>query len=77
MIVMFNMKKVAGTKKYMYQTAAKYNKILNNYFKPWMVMRWDLNHKLWAKLTFELRYAWKQVHSEDQFHLCMPKYARV
>ena len=27
----YNMKKVAGTKKYMYQTADKYNKILNNY----------------------------------------------
>jgi hypothetical protein len=35
MIVMFNMKKVADTKKYMHQTADKYNKILNNYFKPW------------------------------------------
>ena len=34
MIVMFNMKKVAGNKKYMYQTNAKYSKILNNYFKP-------------------------------------------
>ncbi len=36
---MFDMKKVASNKKYMYhETAAKYNKVLNNYSKPGFYM---------------------------------------
>ena len=41
MIFMFiiNINKVTSNKKYMHQTAAKYSKTLNNYFKPWQCIQ--------------------------------------